>query len=194
MIADPEDADNDGISGRISFTENMQLGRFGWRANIHSLAGFVEDALQTELGLNPADSNTAELYAELTHKLTVYLTGLGAPPTARSVETPEVFRTAGCSDCHREDLPIDDSVQPLTDLLLHDIGSGHFEMGDARNDYRTAPLWGLRDSGPYLHDGRSMTIEAAILAHDGEAASSRSAYEMLGADQKSVLQEFLLER
>lgn len=193
-IADPDDSDNDGISGRISYTENMQVGRFGWRANIDSLRSFVQDALKTELGLNPADAQNVELYTELTLKLTQYLTGLSYPPMARTLVMPEVFTSAGCADCHRDDLPIEGSVQPLTDLLLHDVGSGHYESGDHRNDYRTAPLWGLSDSAPYMHDGRSATIEEAILIHDGEAASSRIAFQTLTPEQRVELLEFLRER
>jgi len=29
-------------------------------------------------------------------------------------------------------------------------------------------LWGVRDSAPYLHDGRAATIEEAILLHHGQ--------------------------
>jgi CxxC motif-containing protein (DUF1111 family) len=53
---------------------------------------------------------------------------------------------------------------------------------------RTAPLWGLRASGPYLHDGRAQTVDQAILAHDGEAAGIRDAYSNLsGADRTDLL-------
>jgi CxxC motif-containing protein (DUF1111 family) len=193
-IADPADADNDGISGRISYTTNMKVGRFGWRADNHSLKDFVQGALKTELGLDPANPDHAELYGELTTKITLYLAGLSHPPMARTLDIPQVFTNAGCVDCHRDDLPIDGAVQPLTDLLVHDVGSGHFETGDLRNDYRTAPLWGLGDSAPYMHDGRSATIEEAILMHDGEAASSRIAYQTLTVEQQLELLEFLRQR
>ena len=193
-IADPEDADNDGISGRISYTTNMQVGRFGWQADNHSLREFVQGALKGEFGFDFANNEHAERFGELTAKLTQYLAGLSYPPLAQTLDIPEVFKSAGCVDCHRDDLPIDGAVQPLTDLLVHDVGSGHFEDGDARNDYRTAPLWGLGDSAPYLHDGRSKTIEEAILMHDGEAALSRTAYQMLTAEQQRTLLEFLRQR
>lgn len=193
-IADPDDSDNDGISGRISYTTDMRVGRFGWRANIHSLRDFVQDALTAELGMDPTNANQTQLYGELTAKLTQYLAGLNYPPMARTLDIPDVFTRVGCADCHRDDLPIDEAVQPLTDLLVHDVGSGHFEVGDLRNDYRTPPLWGLGDSAPYMHDGRSTTIEDAILMHDGEAASSRIAFQMLTAEQQLELLDFLRQR
>src|SRR6185312_8422808 len=41
----------------------------------------------------------------------------------------------------------------------------------SRFEWRTPPLWGFRDSGPYLHDGRADTIDQAIALHGGEAAN-----------------------
>jgi mono/diheme cytochrome c family protein len=41
-----------------------------------------------------------------------------------------------------------------------------------RREWKTASLWGVRDSAPYLHDGRASTLVDAIAAHGGEAASS----------------------
>ena len=40
-------------------------------------------------------------------------------------------------------------------------------------EWRTPPLWGLRDSAPYLHDGRATSVEEAILVHGGEGSASR---------------------
>jgi CxxC motif-containing protein (DUF1111 family) len=47
-----------------------------------------------------------------------------------------------------------------------------------RQEWRTPPLWGFRDSGPYLHDGRAATLEEAVALHGGEAANS--AHEFFG--------------
>ena len=49
-----------------------------------------------------------------------------------------------------------------------------------------------RRCGAYLHDGRATTVEAAILAHDGEAKVSRERYLKLTPAQKKQLSEFLL--
>ena len=42
----------------------------------------------------------------------------------------------------------------------------------SRFEWRTPPLWGFRDSGPYLHDGRADTIDHAVALHGGEAQPS----------------------
>ncbi len=39
-------------------------------------------------------------------------------------------------------------------------------------EWRTPPLWGVRSSAPYMHDGRAKTIAAAIDMHGGEAATA----------------------
>lgn len=40
----------------------------------------------------------------------------------------------------------------------------------------TTELWGVRDTGPWWHDGSSPTIEDAVLRHGGEAEAARNAY------------------
>ena len=42
--------------------------------------------------------------------------------------------------------------------------------GATRAEWRTPPLWGFRDSGPYLHDGRAQTLEQAVAMHGGQGA------------------------
>jgi CxxC motif-containing protein (DUF1111 family) len=59
------------------------------------------------------------------------------------------------------------------------------------SQWRTPPLWGLADSAPYLHDGRAPTIEAAILAHGGQAAPSVTEFAKLNADGRRDLLAFL---
>jgi CxxC motif-containing protein (DUF1111 family) len=46
-------------------------------------------------------------------------------------------------------------------------------------------------TSPYLHDGSASTIEAAVLAHDGEATASRTAFEALPASDQGRLLEWL---
>ncbi|MBI3468039.1 MAG: HEAT repeat domain-containing protein [Planctomycetes bacterium] len=58
-------------------------------------------------------------------------------------------------------------------------------------EWRTPPLWGCRDSAPYLHDGRAPTLEAAISAHDGEAADSGSRFARLSPGERLLLASYL---
>ena len=58
-------------------------------------------------------------------------------------------------------------------------------------EFRTAPLWGLSETGPYLHTGEADTLHQAILAHDGEARSVTEAYRALSSEQIDDLLYFL---
>jgi CxxC motif-containing protein (DUF1111 family) len=61
-------------------------------------------------------------------------------------------------------------------------------VGALRSEWRTPPLWGLRDSGPYLHDGRAQTLEQAIALHGGEATRiGQKFFELSRAEQMQVL-------
>ena len=58
-------------------------------------------------------------------------------------------------------------------------------------EMKTAPLWGVRASAPYLHDGRAGTVDQAIRAHDGEAAQVRDRYRQLTPTAQRQLLEFV---
>ncbi len=132
---------------------------------------------------------------------------LGPPPqkpaSPAAISGAGVFRQLGCDGCHtpvlttgRHDIPALNlrPVPLFSDLLLHDMGAlgdGIAQADAGPRDLRTAPLWGLRASAPYLHDGRAATIDAAIRAHDGEAANPRARYLRLREQQRRQLLEFL---
>jgi CxxC motif-containing protein (DUF1111 family) len=61
----------------------------------------------------------------------------------------------------------------------------------ARREWKTPPLWGVRDSAPYLHDGRARTIEEAIALHGGEGANSAKKFADLDYVDRSHLLMFL---
>ncbi len=87
-------------------------------------------------------------------------------------------------------------VPMFSDLKRHDMGDGlkeDFHGGDDKFDreFITAKLWGVADTAPYLHDGRALTINAAILAHGGEAQAARDAYDGLSTNEKNQLLAFL---
>ena len=66
------------------------------------------------------------------------------------------------------------------------------EQADALgNEMKTEPLWGLRFSAPYLHDGRAPTINDAIRAHDGEGSVARDRYNKLPSSLQHQLLDFL---
>jgi len=65
-------------------------------------------------------------------------------------------------------------IHPYSDFLLHDIGTAGGivqtpQYQDSAFKFRTSALWGLRTRTQYMHDLRSLTLENAILRHQGEA-------------------------
>ena len=171
-LADPEDANHDGISGRPNYVEDLvdrrpKLGRFGWKANQPSLQQQVVQALFADMGLTTellrGDTAAPEVAAKDLEPLMLYMRLL-AVPKRRDWDAPPVqrgkavFRAIGCAGCHVSgpletgDVPgfpelSRQRILPYTDLLLHDMGEG---LADGRPDglasgseWRTPPLWGI---------------------------------------------------
>jgi cytochrome c peroxidase len=91
-------------------------------------------------------------------------------------------------------------VPAFTDLKRHviaDARTPHFanerlsQNFVPRDVFRTAPLWGVGSTAPYGHRGDLTTLRAVILAHGGEAADSRAAFEALEAADQGRIIEFL---
>jgi hypothetical protein len=55
----------------------------------------------------------------------------------------------------------------------------------------TEPLWGVGDTAPYGHDGRSGNLDDVILRHGGDAAAARTGYAALPAFAQVWVQTFL---
>lgn len=214
--ADEADANSDGISGRAHVLTDLRLGRFGWKANVPNVDEFVRDALSNELGVSvpvqsgltfgfTSDADTAadpEISVSDIEDLALFLKLMSAPPRSSTDPAAEatgeaVFSSVGCHKCHTPQLTSQNNgaVNLYSDLLLHDVAPVGFEGiedGSATmREFRTPPLWGLADSAPYMHDGRSSTVEEAIAAHEGEAQSVVSAYEALSLQDKTALLAFL---
>lgn len=127
-LADPDDADGDGISGRPNhvfdpLTQTAALGRFGWKANQPGLRQQNAGAFLGDLGITSslhAEQNCPstqaqcsaaipggepELSEDLLDDITTY-TRLLAVPARRDVDDPEVlagreqFHELGCASCH----------------------------------------------------------------------------------------------
>ncbi len=136
-----------------------------------------------------------------------FMAFLAPPPRPQlsdaAVRGSRVFDQVGCADCHVRTLVTGPSpvrslryqvFQPYSDFLLHDMGSlgdGIVQGGTKAREMRTSPLWGLRVMTTFLHDGSAKSIEAAILAHDGQGKGSRERFARLRADDRTRLLAFL---
>lgn len=215
--ADPYDTRTpDGISGKPSYVDGGRLGRFGWKAQVPTIPEFIRDAVGAELGMTMLiepgltfgrlqDNDGVpdpEYSLDNAGLLVDFLRMLAPPPRTASADPvaaargEAVFSEVGCAACHTPSLPGSAGPVPLfSDLLLHDIlpaGTPGIEDASATvTEFRTAPLWGLATSAPYLHDGRADDVLDAITGHDGEAAAIRDAALALPAEDLAALLLFL---
>ena len=94
-------------------------------------------------------------------------------------------------------LPLENSVlvsDIFTDFKRHDLGPNFYERnwdGTLQTQFLTRPLWGVGSTGPYGHDGRSITLNDVILRHGGEAIAARNAFAALRPNDQSSLIAFL---
>jgi len=86
-------------------------------------------------------------------------------------------------------------VHLFGDLKRHDMGPGLAESidetGTGASTFKTANLWGVGSTAPYLHDGRATTLTEAILAHGGEGAAAKNAFDSLSPQDQQNLLAFL---
>ena len=153
-LADPEDRDGDGVSGRARMVVEdggEALGRYGWKAANVSLADQIADAFAAEIGLSSAlrphphgdcterqsdclgaasgasaANGGHELPPEAVGLVAAFLREVEPPPATSDARGNAVFAGLGCAVCHAPSLP-DSAGGPVaayTDLLLHDMGRG----------------------------------------------------------------------
>ena len=223
-LEDPDDKDGDGISGVRNTvwnpdTQQMETGRFGWKANAPTLQVQAAGAAVNDMGLTnklfpPSDGSDSDMndlqLEQMTFMVSTIAVPAEAPRNADAWQGRQLFDQFGCSGCHvptfvTGDHPIPQlahqEIHPFTDLLLHDMGDG---LADGRPDFaatglewRTTALWGIgldqvvRDTVTFLHDGRARTLEEAILWHGGEAQRASEAFRTASAADRRALVAFL---
>jgi hypothetical protein len=215
---DPTDRDGDGIFGiarLVSVAGQTEVGRFGWKAQAPRLRDFVMDAMGGELGITTPDDGRGfalladadptpdpELAPGEVELLSHFLERLPAPQRRESDRVAEValgetlFESIGCAVCH---IPALDSphgpVALYSDLLLHDVMPANYrgmaEPGAGMGLFRTPPLWGIRTTPPYMHDGRASSLLTCVLAHESEADGVVASFQSLSQTEQDALILFL---
>lgn len=164
--ADPDDADGDGISGRVNLVPDPRtgeevLGRFGWKANVGTVEAQIAGAFLGDIGVTSPlfpDENCGrddvtcvdapgggdpEIPQETFDRVVFYNRTL-AVPAMRDSESPPVragaeqFTSVGCASCH--------TVEQTT-------GAADLDM---LSDQTISPFTDLllHDMGPGLADDR----------------------------------------
>lgn len=132
--ADPNDANRDGISGRVSYLDANRtvVGRFGWKASEPTVRSQTAAALVNDIGITstaeprealtasqrtavPADETEPEIRASTFDKVVFYTQAL-AVPAQREADDPQVqrgqalFEAFGCAACHAPTLTTGDDA------------------------------------------------------------------------------------
>ena len=131
-LSDPNDSDGDGISGKVNIvynheTDQMEIGRFGWKANQPTVRQQTALAFREDIGITSAlfpDELCAEFQNECTEarsggepeltedildRVTLY-TEVIAVPARRNWNDSDVlkgkraFHNIGCASCHIQKL------------------------------------------------------------------------------------------
>jgi CxxC motif-containing protein (DUF1111 family) len=212
-LADPDDADGDGISGRARFVRDAAgkpvPGRFGLKAARATIEEQVADAAAIDMGLSsrkhPASHGdctvleksclaaaftkpgNVEVSDEAITLIGGFVASLKAPAPSAESRAAELFAAAGCAGCHVPHLPDSSgrAVQVFSDLLLHDMGE---ELGgtipEDGADVREWRTAPLIDLDPRLGMRRYL--------HDGRAASIEEAILWHGGEGSRARERFRL--
>jgi hypothetical protein len=84
-------------------------------------------------------------------------------------------------------VPGDPNIEPLD--MNQPAGSPGFFAGNRK--FLTRKPWGTANEPPFFHHGQYTTLRQAVLAHDGEARSSRLSFETLSDYERDAVIEFL---
>jgi CxxC motif-containing protein (DUF1111 family) len=203
-------------SSLLSFIADAYLNEMGITNRLRP--NEVTSVLLTTTGVNDQPDELG--LADIDH-FAQFIRGTMVPPrdtalaaTAAGMRGQALFTHVGCSVCHVQSITtapagtiVDGGmfvvpaalgnkiIHPFSDFLLHDIGTGDgiVQVGpqDTANKLRTAPLWGVREKARFMHDLGSLSLENAIIRHEGEARETSRRFRDLSPEDRVALITFL---
>lgn len=215
-LADPEDANHDGISGRMQLVtdpENsakVRLGRFTYKGSQAKVAHQIAYALNRDMSIATSvfpilDGNTTpsapEISATELDEMNRYVAILGVAARrdltdATALRGEVVFTAAGCVSCHAPSLPTSNyhpiaelrgqTIRPYTDLLLHDLGTG---LGDNfAEENASGAEW---RTAPLWNIGLTSGVSGGeAYLHDGRARTLEEAILWHGGEAEAAKEAF----
>jgi CxxC motif-containing protein (DUF1111 family) len=207
-LADPDDLDGDGISGRFNHSWDSESsatlrGKFGWKLNVPTLHMQSAAAAANDMGLSnyifPDPSNNNDVQDDQMEGMAFMVATVAVPAAAprndKAKHGRQLFDDFECSSCHIPTLVTGEAmipqlahqtIHPYTDMLLHDMGD---LLTDSRQDFeadgrewRTPALWGL---------GLAQKIRDGItFLHDGRARTYAEAIMWHGGEAQTAHDKF----
>jgi len=218
--ADPNDSDNDGISGRVNVVYDVPLqryiiGRFGWKANVGSLLHQAAGAFNGDMGITssyfPSENcfgeyddckaHDAEVADTTLAKVAFYTQTLGVP-ARRRLDDPAVrkgealFYTIGCHDCHTPTMVtgVLPGVPAVSNQRIHPYTDLLLhDMGAGLADHRPDFGAGGREfrTPPLWGIGLVQTVNGhTFFLHDGRARNLLEAVLWHGGEGKGARERF----
>jgi CxxC motif-containing protein (DUF1111 family) len=216
-LADENDADGDGISGRVNLAQN-RIGRFGWKANQPDLLNQNAAAARGDIGLTTSihpkencapvqaacsqvqSGGEPELSDEFLKKLTLYTATLAVPAQRDATDQQVVrgqslFRNMGCAACHMPTLQTGKSPHPeLSNQTIHPYTDLLLhDIGEGLADNRpdgeaTGREW---RTPPLWGLGLVPTVNGhTTLLHDGRARGFAEAILWHGGEAENARERF----
>lgn len=213
--ADPDDADGDGISGRLGRTADGRLGRFGRKADFATLREFVAEALLVELGLTTPDrpheetvngaplppgvdpAPDPEMDEAALELLFAYVRMLAPPaslpPTSREdagrrSRGERLFHAIGCAACHVPELRTGRHPHPAYDRKTVRLYSD-FLLHDLGPE--AAGICGVGAGPSEFRTARLVGLRHRVaFLHDGRAGSVWGAVMLHGGEAAAARAAF----
>ncbi|MGB0671827.1 MAG: di-heme oxidoredictase family protein, partial [Rhodospirillales bacterium] len=214
-LADPDDTDGDGLSGRVHWRSlpdgSRRAGRYGWKALEADLAGQVASALVTDMGLsNPRNAahqgdctaaqpdclqaphgasdrfDDLEVGAEAFRVLVHYVRRLAPPPVPKDDQGLRAFTALGCAGCHRPTLP-SETGEPIPAFTDLLLHDMGKALDDGVGEGDAAP--GEWRTAPLLGLGRVLA-EGRGLLHDGRARTLGEALAFHGGEATAAARTY----
>lgn len=215
--ADPNDANGDGISGKVNFVYDYvkhtanHIGRIGWKAAVPNIINQVAKALNEDIGITtsvfPVEYETTqtggkvELPDSIVNALVFYMRTLGVP-ARRNVKDltvqrgKQLFKNVGCVKCHvdRHDTKVDVAFKPLSGQIIRPYSDFLLhDMGGGLADNRpefdaTGYEW---RTPPLWGIGLTQKVSGHTnLLHDGRARNYIEAIMWHGGEAQNAKNNF----
>jgi len=219
-LADPDDVDGDGISGRPNMVwdelhQQVSIGRFGWKAGNPTLVQQTAGAYKEDMGITnpvfPVESSVdqaqgdslvddPEIDMELLRTTAFYTQSLGVP-ARRNSDDPhvkrgkELFTTLNCSACHHPSYQTGDhEFAFLSDQRIFPYTDLLLhDMGEGLADHRPEFLADGREwrTAPLWGIGLTHVVGAHTrFLHDGRARSIEEAILWHGGEAQKSRDAF----
>ncbi|MFN8016403.1 MAG: di-heme oxidoredictase family protein [Acidimicrobiia bacterium] len=211
---DTNDANKDGISGRIAYIKNKntnkkEIARFGWKATQIDVKEQTMLASSEDLGLISSKYKFAicpkkvsciskpEISDDQINQIVTYTRSLAPPRKSKSESQGKaIFNNLGCSSCHIETIKLEKSdivikddteIHPYSDFLLHNMGA---QLADSTSiQDRNADEF---RTAPLWGLGKIEKVNKSLnLLHDGRAKTIDEAIKFHGGEASKTKDAYI---